>query len=239
MSVDDRALMAAGNNADWYAVMFRAHGLEHERMSFAFVGRDRPPPYYSNLTVLRPGHANGIVRLVAELAQAHGGKVGLKDSFCELDLEGNGFQTRFEASWIWREASARQMPDGWRVVKDAEDLSAWENAWKSAGSPADRRMFPASLLDHPDVRFCVREDAGKIVSGCIANRSGDCIGLSNVFSTSEQDGYFSEAADAAFAFDESLPVVGYESGSDLDLAKAAGFETVGDLRVLYSEAVLL
>jgi hypothetical protein len=49
--------------------------------------------------------------------------------------------------------------------------------------------------------------------------------MSNAF------GDLPEAADAVSALHPGLPVVGYESGAELDTAIGAGFEDCGPLRV--------
>ena len=95
------------------------------------------------------------------------------------------------------------------------------------------RMFPA-LLARPDVFFLGEKAQGRFLAGCIANRSRDCIGLSNVFAETPSPDAFAEAADAVSALARDLPVVGYESGPMLDNAALAGFDRVGDLRVLVS-----
>ena len=145
MSVDERAIMAAGNNADLYEAMFSSQGLRYQRLPFAFVGHDEPPPYYSNLTILSPDRADEIVGHIKTLAERFGGAVGVKDSFCRLELEPNGFRTLFEASWIWREPGVRSVSRGWHRIEDETDLALWEAAWKRSGSPTDRRMFNAKM----------------------------------------------------------------------------------------------
>jgi hypothetical protein len=95
-------------------------------------------------------------------------------------------------------------------------------------------MFPASLLARQDVFFLGRKAQGRFVAGCIANRSHDSIGLSNVFTETPSGNAFAEAADAASVLAGNVPVVGYESGPTLDHAALAGFVRVGDFRVLVS-----
>ena len=58
------------------------------------------------------------------------------------------------------------------------------------------------------------------------NLSEDCAGLSNVFGPAP----FADATRAAAAMAADLPLVGYESGSQLDAATAAGFAQTGTLR---------
>ncbi len=236
MGYDDRAVMAANNNADLYEAVFAAHGLRYERHPYAFVGQDRPPPYYSNLTVLSANHRDEIVSELRQLAHRFDGAVGLKDSFCRLDLRDNGFEVLFEASWIYKAAAAGSVPDGWWRIDNPHDLEQWEDAWKRWGSPTRVRMFNEAMLRNPAIWFFGKAKSGTFEAGCIANRSAACIGISNVYSSSSADGAFVEATAAVAAIDKDLPVVGYEAGDALDYAKRAGFETVGDLRILVAEA---
>ncbi|MCY0095700.1 hypothetical protein [Hoeflea ulvae] len=236
MTVDPRALSAAGNNADLYAAMFASHGLASKRLPHVFVGIDRPPPYYSNLTVLAPGHGDEIAAELRVLGKKFAGALGVKDSFCELDPAPLGFEILFGASWIWRAAGVPASLDGWERIADQAGLELWEETWKNTGSPTRQRMFRPSLLERPDIAFLGRREGGEIVSGCIANLSGDCVGISNVFSKTPPDGLFVQAAAAVASLAPHLPITGYESGEDLQQARRAGFETVGDLRILVSRA---
>ena len=232
MSVDPRAIIAANNNADLYAAMFASHGLAHQRVPYAFVGRDRPPPFYSNLTVLAPGHADEISVELRTLVQTFDGAVGLKDSFCELDLQAFGFEILFGASWIWREPGLQTSSNAWGTVSDEASLHLWEAAWKQTGSPTPQRMFMVEMLERPDIVFLGSWQGDEIEAGCIANLSDDCIGISNVFSRAASDDVFVQAAAAVASIAPHMPIVGYESGLELGQARQAGFVTVGDLRVL-------
>lgn len=232
MSVDPRAIIAANNNADLYAAMFASRKLGYERLPHAFVGFDRPPPYYSNLTVLAPGHADDIAVELGWLAAKFNGAIGIKDGFGELELRANGFELLFGASWIWRDAAPQAGQGSWQRIETEGDLALWEAAWKQAGSPAPHRMFSPGLLDRRDVVFLCNRVDGVIEAGCIANFSEDCIGISNVFSRAASDDVFVQAAAAVASIAPHLPIVGYESGLELGQARQAGFVTVGDLRVL-------
>ena len=233
--IDERAICGARNNADWYETMFTVHGLKYSRKSYAFLAEDVPPPYYSQLTVLSPDKEATVISELALLAERSKGVLGLKDSFCQLDLVKNGFRTLFEASWIWRSPLRTSIPAGWEIVSHADDLSSWEDAWKRNGSPTSRRMFPDVFLTRNDVVFLGQKAQGRFIAGCIANRSDDCIGLSNVFAEVPSEKMFSQAAGAVAATCDSLPIVGYESGEDLEYAMKANFSRVGDLRILLSE----
>jgi hypothetical protein len=54
---DDRARLAAANNADIYELVFRALGLPYRRDSSMFVSNATPPSYYGNMTTLDPDDA--------------------------------------------------------------------------------------------------------------------------------------------------------------------------------------
>lgn len=236
MGVDPRTIIAANNNADLYAAMFASHGLNHERLACAFVGKDRPPPFYSNLTVLSPGHGDEIALQLRALAQSFNGSIGMKDSFCELDLRSNGFDVLFGASWIWREAGPPIGSSSWEKLENEADLLLWEAAWKQSGSPTPQHMFTAELMARPEIVFLGRRTGGKFDAGCIANLSETCIGMSNVFSLLPSGGVFAQATEAVASVAPHLPIVGYEAGQELDHARKVGFIPVGDLRILVAKA---
>ncbi len=236
MNVDERAILAANNNADLYEAMFSSHGLSYERLPFAFVGKERPPPFYSNLTTLSPDHAQEIAQQVEIVCKHFTGRIGLKDSFCQLDIE--GFEELFSASWIWQ-AGGIQTPANWEPVLSETDLMLWEEAWKELDSANKHRMFNSAMLNRSDVTFFGVKKQGEYEAGCIANRSDSCIGISNIFSKNGSDRavsstIFGQATAAVSSIDPLLPIVGYESGEDLESATSAGYSAVGDLRILLS-----
>lgn len=235
MEIDPRAVIATNNNGDLYAAMFGCHALAFERLPYAFVGRDRPLPYYSNLTVLSPGHSDEIAEQLRKLADRFNGVVGLKDSFCEMELEAKGFETLFGGSWIWREAGVQSGAAGWQRIETEAGLLDWEAAWKQSGSPTPQRMFRAELLERTDIAFLARRDGDDIIAGCIANLSSACIGITNVFARSPSVDVLAEAAGAVASVAPHLPIAGYESGEALEWARSAGFETIGALRILVTK----
>lgn len=229
--VDERAVLAAHNNADLYEAVFRAHAIPYERSPYAFVALDRSPPFYADVTTLSPVATDEILARIDAVAERTGGRLSLKDAFDRLDLASRGFDTLFTASWIWRAPTGEGPPPGWRAVGSAAELRAWETAWK-AGSPTDELLFPDAFLDDRTVTPWARWDDDRIVAGCLANRSPGCLGLSNVFASDLTAMVWAEAAQAAGSSAPDLPVVGYERGVDLDFARQAGFAAVGTVRVL-------
>lgn len=233
---DSHAILAAQNNADLYALMFQAHGLDFDRRDYAFVGLDMPPPYYSNLTILEPGRSEDILDTLRQLSTRFGGRIGFKDSFCELEFHNFGFQLLFEATWIWRAPRNVGLPPGWEVVITDAELMRWETAWKAHGSPTPVHVFRPGLLSKPTIAFLGKCDGrGDYICGAIANASRDCVGLSNIFAVAPDAQSFAEASAAAEAVFGDRPLVGYENGRDLEDANACGFEPVGTLRIAKAE----
>ena len=234
MKPDPRALMGARNNADLYEAMFTAWGLRFARLPYAFVGKDVPPPYYSNLTVLSEGHADDVMNELRCSAKRQDGHIGFKDSFCEFDARDERFLSILSGSWLWRKPQASRAPQNWFLVDTLDDLHQWEASWQRT-SPTAKRMFPETLLSTAGMHFLARIDRDTISAGCIANESRDCVGISNFFSCVSNVG-FGEAASAASALIPSLPLVGYLRDGLEATAEEADFEVVGKLRVLLANA---
>jgi hypothetical protein len=235
MAPDPRVTMAACNNADLYAAMFAAAGRRYQRLPYAFIALDAPLPYYSDVTVTGEGHKADVIRHLGHLAQMRGGSIGLKDSFCEHDLHAHGFATLFDATWIWHPGTQIPPPKGWVGVTDPEGLANWQEAWKAAGSPTPQTVFDDALLQDPAIAILARLENGVVVAGCIANRSDDCVGLSNLFGAAALSGLYSSALSAVAAFAPDLPIVGYESGESLTAALGAGCQGIGALRILVAD----
>lgn len=218
--------MAANNNADWYAMMFDIHGLRYERSSLAFVALDRPPPYHSMMVTLEPETGEALLDLIPSRASQP--RFGIKDSFCGLRFEDLDLVELFSASWLWADEVPAADTDRWERIETPEKLGRWEAAWKIGGSPSEERQFPDPILERADVAMFGRMDGTGYDAGVIANRSSDCVGLSNAFCSPA--GY-REAAALCAEFGDGLPIVGYERGDDLAAATDAGFVTTGELRV--------
>jgi hypothetical protein len=226
---------AARNNAEWCAAMCRAHGVAGEFGGEAWAAAGRTPVYYPDAVTLEPGADPDA--LVARVDRGSP-DASVKDSFADLDLTEAGFRVLFEAQWIHRPATAavparpREPADlAWDVASDPETLRAWALAWD--GGAGNAGLFRDGLLADPETFVIAgRSGDGRVVVGAVATRSEHVVGVSNVF---RRDG----GPDAAWpvvlhALDRlfpALPVVGYESGDDLETAVRYGFEPVGPLRV--------
>jgi hypothetical protein len=208
--------------------------------------RGTPPPYYSNLVTIRAGEAvSQQQRLIREIVTSDSGRsFGFKDSFCCIDpVEAGGgrqFDVLFEATWIWSDAAnvaPRKTAMRWCRVESESGLLQWERAWRgdaaNQSATAIARQFPALLLANRDIAFLAGTSAeDEIVAVAAANRTGDVIGLSNVFGHASAGERWPGATSAAReAFPPGLPLVGYERGDNLRHATDSGFRPIGPLRV--------
>jgi hypothetical protein len=208
----------------------RAHGLRTELAASHWLCRESMPPFYPNLVTLSdsPAALGGVRELRAGRAPGW----AVKDSFHCLPLADSGFRPLFDAEWLAspgvRVTGARSLR--WSRVASDSELAAWEAAWgESAGQG---RVFRAELLARKEIAVLAGVDAlGAIAAGVIANRSGDCVGLSNFFARGERERLRAESCDAARSELAGSCLVGYESGDDLVECRALGFESLGSLRV--------
>ena len=92
------------------------------------------------------------------------------------------------------------------------------------------RHFPDSILGRHDVVLWGRLAGNGYDAGVIANRSDDCVGMSNVFG----DQAMADAAILCARSTPGLPLTGYAWGDELIEAVNLGFETCGRLRVWVS-----
>ncbi|MGN6300028.1 MAG: hypothetical protein ACTHN8_02930 [Angustibacter sp.] len=231
MGPSDEALrqVAARNNARWCAALCRSHDVPSTCDGTAWSAPRRTPIYYPDAVTLAPGADPRVVLDRIDLATPG---ASVKDSFADLDLAPFGFEVLFAASWIHREPG----PDngaanaGWEVVDDPDGLRRWAQAWDGAEGHAD--LFRPELLDEADVRVLAHRSAGAVVAGAVANRTGDVVGLSNLFTRDgDVDSAWAGALDLVQRLYPAHAVVGYERGDDLDAARRQGFRVVGPLRV--------
>lgn len=248
----DGAVLAADNNAQWCHAVCRAHGCDCEFRPEAWLNRGTPPPYYSNLVTLGgPSLAREHLHLIRECLEAHPASgFGFKDSFCGINLnelpEDRRAALLFEASWIRLDSSrwrSRSQSLDWRPVDSTHELRAFEAAWRGEDANEDAdpgaTQFPSALLSDPEIAFLAGwSGVGRIEGVAIANRTADVVGLSNVFgSRVALPELWAGATEAAMSRFPALPLVGYERGDDLVCALNAGFECVGDLRVVVVDPI--
>ena len=173
------------------------------------------PRFYPNAVTLAVGDAAiEEQRTTVEILQKSNlpGRWSVKDSFNTLDLSRRGFDLLFDAKWI-------------RSVMPAEGPSSdivWTREEKGEGLP----------IDVPDFAMFKGRRGFKVVAGFMLYRAEEVVGVSNVVA---------EAGDAPAVWRSltllaaqtfpRLPLVGYESGRELEAAVSAGFEAGDELRV--------
>jgi hypothetical protein len=141
------------------------------------------------------------------------GRWSVKDSFAELDLSRSGFEILFEASWI-------------RSVMPAAGPSSdifWQRETQSQS---------ALPLGDADFALFTGRRGFRVVAGGMLYRAEGVVGLTNVVAEAADAGavWRSLIVLAAQTFPR-LPVVGYESGAELQAALDAGFELGDPLRI--------
>lgn len=234
---EELAILAARNNAEWCAAVCSAYGVPGAWFSDLWVTAQRTPMFYPNAVTLTDGDAATQTERVRALLKSETlTDIGVKDSFCTLDLAPLGFVTWLEAEWIYRNA-ALPAPDMsiagvvWRKIDTERDLVDWEAAW-NVGNNDPVHVFMPSLLADKNIAFFGAYCDQRIVAGGIANRSGEVVGISNIFTPegAAQDFWasFTGVVTEAFA---GCALVGYEGGGELEIAQKLGFQAIGALRV--------
>jgi hypothetical protein len=235
--------VAAQNNVHWCETLCRHHGVPGEVHPAYWINRHRVPPYIPNVVTLAsaaqaPEQLAAIQTLIEVDGRPH---FSVKDSFQCLDLTPLGFDVLFQATWIARAPSTLLAGDGaerleWSVVKSPAELEQWEQTWRGPGAGADRGqespIFLPSLLREVDVVFLLGKLGGRNVATGALNRSGEVVGISNVFSD-RQDArsLFPGCVRMAQTLYPAVTLVGYERGDALDAAREIGFEPVHGLTV--------
>ena len=240
---DERLEQAALNNAMWCDTVCRAHGRPGEFLEGMWINGRETPRFYPNGVTLSGGRGSTVqLQHIHDLLEAGiPGELGIKDSFFALDLGPLGFRILFEAEWIWRAASAPG-PDGrvpgvaWVKVTGASELADWERAWDGElvdepDSPRARIFLP-SLLADDDIAVIAAYQDHRIVAGAMANRTGNVVGLTNMFVPAHDEDDF-RAGCVAGVIDAfpGLPIVTYEPRRQLAQGPTLSFDVLGPLRV--------
>ncbi|MFD9729430.1 hypothetical protein [Streptomyces sp. NPDC059072] len=224
---------AALNNALFCDAVCLAHGLpaNFDRWNL-WLSTSRTPPLYPDAVTLAPGTpAESLLKWVDTDSPG----CSVKDSFADLDLEGDGFEVLFDAQWIHRPAGAPAAGGAhsggleWSEVEGDDELAVWEAAWDGEESTG---LFRPVLLGE-EIAFLAGRRDGRIVAGAVVNLAAGVVGVSNLFAHDEADtdAAWTGALSAAAARWPGHDVVGYESGDDLATAVRHGFTPIGPLRV--------
>ena len=181
-----------------------------------WVNAEPVPRFYPNAVTLAVGDmALEEQRSTVEILQKSHlpGRWSVKDSFNTLDLSRRGFEPLFDAHWI-------------RCVMPA------------AGQPTDivwqREVEGTALLPFcdPDFAMFTGRRGFQVVAGGMLYRAEGVVGLSNVVAeTADAPAVWRSLTLLAAQAFPRLPLVGYESGRELEAAQVAGFEVGDKLRV--------
>ena len=219
--MDLRLQWAVRNNASWCDLVCRSHGIETSFGPDLWVTAERAPNLYPDAITLREQAAEESVLT----AITPGPGASVKDSYATLDLGAHGFDELFEARWITHDPSPAQGSD-WTIVRTENELAEWTRA---AGLTD---ILTPELLGTQEVRFLAARDEHGISAGAIANLTGSVVGVSNLFATTiaHDDAWAAISAAVGAVFPDAV-LVGYEHGTGLRAAIAAGFSDLGPLRV--------
>lgn len=227
---DARDEVAALNNAEWCAAIWRSHGLPVETAHGLWFCSHPTPQYYPNVVTVELGaDPMAQARFITDLGRANPDlDLSVKDSFACLDLVAAGLKSLFEARWLWRAAQTAPVRDeilDWRRLEDEPGLAAWERAWRGEDQNPERIFRPELLADRHATILAGFDAAGALGAGGVAYDAAGVLGLTNIFGSRRR--FLNALAGSA----PSRPVVAYEAGGDLTSAQRNDFEMLGALRV--------
>jgi len=238
---------AAWNNSQWCDTLCSTHDHPGEFHPAYWMKRGKVPPYVPQLVTLdgRESVAIQLAAIRSLVAAEPSASLAIKDSFQCLDLAPLGFSVLFNATWIaWTPETAPPVDTRkqveWSMVTTPEQLADWELAWRGSAANADlaehERVFPRRLLDTHDLHFLIGTQNGAAVASGALNRTGDVVGLSNVFSAHPDVGpLFPGCVREARRLYPHLPIVGYARGDALLAAKRADCTEMSDLTVWHRQ----
>jgi hypothetical protein len=246
MSPDDTRIawaldQAVRNNAIWCDKVCLAHGSPGSFLGDIWINQDDVPRFYPNAITLAVENTPGEqVERIGQLVGARASRgCGVKDSFSALDLTQLGFMVVFEAQWIYAARGSITLPVSdaglrWTCVSTDMELAEWEKAWSGdeAGSVQEDRIFLPALLKDEGIAFVAGYFGSRIVAGVIGCRTGQVVGVSNIFVPAADSGELRARCLVAIAeLFPGLDFVDYEHGEELSAMKLLGFEEIGSLRI--------
>ena len=204
------------NNARWCDAVCRAHGNPGRFLLHSWVNAQPVPRFYPNVVTLQPGKvvlAEQRETIDILLKSNLPGRWSVKDSFRTLDLSREGFEVLLDARWI-----RNVMP----LADPSSDIVWQRETTGAAGLP----------FDDPDFAMFTGRRGFQVVAGGMFYRAEGVVGLSNVVADAAdaRTVWRALALLAAQTFPR-LPLVGYESGDELNAARDAGFAGGDKLRI--------
>jgi hypothetical protein len=220
MDARARLTWAIRNNANWCDLVCRSHGIPTRFRPELWTTAQPSPQFYPDAVTLQVRAAEEHVLAAISPRPA----ASVKDSFATLDLGRHGFNELFEARWVTHDPTPAR--SAWTVVQSEAELTEWTEAAGLTG------ILGPELLR--DAEVCVLAARGQdgIGAGAVANLTGPVVGVSNVFATTiDEDEAWAAIPAAVSTVFPSAALVGYEHGTGLRAATAAGFRDLGPLRV--------
>ena len=216
---DRRLDLAVRASLAWYEDVFRVHRIptRYERGLWSALGE--PPRWHSAAkTVHRDVPAERVL----------GGR-GLRELFRRrlvrnLGPRGPRVPPFVRATWLFRAAPVSPTPlwpDGWSVVSDDDELTAWNTAQDTTG------VLVADLLRHPRFTFLVRRESERLVAGAVLHRADGAVELSNTWTRGDEADEIHSMLRCAEVLYPDAPVVGYSRNETLRAYTGAGFSALG------------
>lgn len=212
---------AVYNNIIWCGMVCESHGVTQTSREGIWGLHSKAPEFY-------PDIITSSKQIMSEQVMDFIGNrevTGIKDSFSTLNMTPWGFRILFEAKWIYHKPVFNATLDEteWKAISSADEFAQW-----TAASELQNVIKP-NLLERKDVKIFMKESKGEL-SGFIANLGANVVGVSNVFSNSKQK-IWPDIVSVVSVYFPGIPLVGYESGDDLNAALSSGWTALGPLRV--------
>lgn len=214
---------AVRNNIAWCEMVCDTHGIEYFWKENLWGLLTEAPPFYPEVITVNRKATMEEYKFFGEK-----GKVSsVKDSYAHLDLSPYGFKKLFAAEWIYYApiSDTEALETKWSVISTERDLAYWT----LQSGLID--VIKPNLLKYENVKIFMQENNEEI-SGFIANVDAGVVGVSNVFSIgNDNENLWSEIPKIISNEYPGMYMVGYEHGSDLQLAQKSGWGSLGPLRV--------
>jgi hypothetical protein len=212
--------LAVRASLGWYEEIFAVHEIPTRTEDGLWSSLGDPPRWHSAAKTLSPEvSVDRVLRAVEAFDDC-----SVADSYGALDLAEAGFRPLFEAQWLFRPPPAtpsRSRPEGWSVVSDEGDLSAWNAAHDTTG------VLIPPLLGRPASTILMRRSGQDPVGGAVLHQVGDVVEVSNVWATGDEGRHVASVVDCAAALFPHRALTGYAHGSELRLFERLGFRLLG------------
>lgn len=219
--------LAVMNNMEWCGIVSRLHGCEIRTEKDLWGLDKRAPIYYPD--VITRSKEISLKELASFMQDTQA--IYIKDSYGSLQLEKDSFTVLMEANWIYHENREIECSSNstYRKIQSKEDLFSW-----NAVSGLEEVLLP-NILTNKDVSIYANEGE-TITTGFIVNDNDDTIGVSNIFSSIENESsIWSDIVRVIHHDYKAKHIVGYESDETLTKALEAGWENIGNLKIWMKE----